>query len=84
MGKFCRCRAERLKILSPSFLRGSIECFPGGSILNNIKFSRWLNIAQHTVFQMAHSFMFLEIKVLPTEGETIFDLNVTALNVGAF
>ena len=84
MGKFCRCQAERLKILSPSFLRGSIECFPGGSILNNTKFSRWLNIAQQKVFQVAHSCTLLEIRVLPTEGETIFDLDVTALNMSAF
>ena len=84
MGKFCRCQAERLKILSPSFLRGSTECFPGGSILNNTKFSRWLNIAQQIVFQVAHSCMLLDIRVLPTEGETIFDLDVTALNMSAF
>ena len=83
MGKFCRCRAERLKILSPSFLSGSIECFPSGSILNNIKFSQWLNIAQQKVFQVAHSSTLLEIRVPLTEGDTIFCLNVTALNKGA-
>ena len=83
IGKSCRSQAERLKILSPSFLRGSIECFPGGSILNNIKFSQWLNIAQQKVFQVAHSSTLLEIRVPLTEGDTIFCLNVTALNKGA-
>ena len=63
---------------------GTIECFPGGSILHNIKFSRWLNIAQQKVFQVAHSCILLEIRVLPTEGETVFYLNVRALNAGAF
>ena len=51
--------------------------------MNNIKFSQWLNIAQQKVFQVAHSCTLLEIRVLPTEGETIFDLDVTALNKGA-
>ena len=66
------------------FLIGTIECFPGGSILHNMKFSRWLNNAQQKVFQMAHSCTFLEIRVLPTEGKTVIDLNVIALNAGAF
>ena len=61
-----------------------MECFPGSSLLNNSKFSRWLNIVQHKVFQVAHSCTLLEMRELPTEGETIFDLNVTALNVDAF
>ena len=52
--------------------------------MHNIKFSRWLNIAQQKVFQVAHSCILLEIRVLPTEGETIFDLDVTALNMSAF
>ena len=66
------------------FLIGTIECFPGGSILHNMKFSRWLNNAQQKVFQVAHSCTFFEIRVLPTEGKTIIDLNVIALNAGAF
>ena len=61
-----------------------LNVFPGGSILNNIKFSQWLNIAQQKVFQVAHSCTFLEIRVLPTEGKTVIDLNVIALNAGAF
>ena len=36
------------------------------------------------ILQVAHSCILLEIRVLLTEGETAFDLNVTALNVGAF
>ena len=63
---------------------GTIEGFPGGSILHNIKFSSWLNIAQQKVFQVAHSCILLEISVLPTEGGTVFHLNVRALNAGAF
>ena len=63
---------------------GTIDCFPNGSILHNIKFSRWLNIAQQKVFQVAHLRILLEIRVLPTEGETVFYPNVTAINVGAF
>ena len=63
---------------------GTIECFPGGSILHNIKFSKWLNIAKQNVFQMAHSCTLLETRVLLTEGETAFGLNVIALNKGAF
>ena len=51
--------------------------------MHNIKFSRWLNIAQQKVFQVAHSCILLEIRVLPTEGETVFYLNVRALNMGA-
>ena len=47
-------------------------------------FSRWLNIAQQKVFQVAHSCILLKIRVLPTEGETVFYLNVRALNAGAF
>ena len=66
------------------FLIGTIECFPGGSILHNIKFSRWLNNPQQKVFQVAHSCTFFEIRVLPTEGKTVIDLNVIALNAGAF
>ena len=66
------------------FLIGTIECFPGGLILHNTKFSKWLNIAKQKVFQVAHLCTLLEIRVLLTEGETVFDLNVTALNVGAF
>ena len=66
------------------FLIGTIECFPGGSILHNIKFSRWLNIAQQKVFQVAHSRILLETRKPPTEGETVFYLSVRALNVGAF
>ena len=66
------------------FLFGTIECFPGGSILHNIKFSRWLNITLQKVFQVAHYCTLLEIKVLPTEAKTAFDLNVTTLNVDAF
>ena len=52
--------------------------------MHNIKFSRWPNIAQQKVFQVAHYCTSLEIRVLPTEAETAFDLNVTALNAGAF
>ena len=52
--------------------------------MHNIKFSRWLNIAQQKVFQVAHSCILLEIRVLPTEGGTVFHLNVRALNAGAF
>ena len=52
--------------------------------MHNIKFSRWLNIAQQKVFQVAHYCTLLEIRVLPTEAKTAFDLNVTALNAGAF
>ena len=63
---------------------GSVECFPSGSILRNIKFSRWLNIVQQKVFQVAHLCILLEIRVLPPEGETLIYLNVTALNMGAF
>ena len=65
-------------------LIGTIECFPGGSILHNMKFSRWLDIAQQKVFQVAQSCILLEIRVLPTEGETVFYLNVRNLNKGAF
>ena len=35
-------------------------------------------------FQVALSCTFLEIRVLPTEGKTVIDLNVIALNAGAF
>ena len=66
------------------FPTGTIECFPGGSILHNMKFSRWLNNALQKIFQVAHSCTFLEIRVLPTEGKTVIDLNVIALNAGAF
>ena len=66
------------------FLIGTIKCFPGGSILHNMKFYRWLNKAQQKVFQVAHSCTFFEIRVLPTEGKTVIDLNVIALNAGAF
>ena len=66
------------------FLIGTIECFPGGSILHNMKFYRWLNKAQQKVFQVAHSCTFLEIRVLPTEGKIVIDLNEIALNAGAF
>ena len=66
------------------FLIGTIECFPGGSILHNMKFSRWLNNPQQKVFPVVHSCTFLEIRVLPTEGKTVIDLNVTALNADAF
>ena len=52
--------------------------------MHNIKFSRWLNIAQQKVFQVAHLCILLEIKMLLTEGETVFYLNVRALNAGAF
>ena len=52
--------------------------------MHNIKISRWLNIAQQKVFQVAHYYTLLEIRVLPTEAKTAFDLNVTALNAGAF
>ena len=52
--------------------------------MHNMKFSRWLNNAQQKVFQVAHSCTFLEIRVLPTEGKTVIDLNVIALNAGAF
>ena len=62
---------------------GTIECFPGGSILHNIKFSKWLNIAKQKVFQVAHSCTLLEIGVLFTKGKTAFDLDVRALSVGA-
>ena len=74
-------------LIKKSFIHfpiGTIECFPGGSILHNIKFSRWPNIAQQKVFQVAHYCTSLEIRVLPTEAKTAFDLNVTALNAGAF
>ena len=62
----------------------TIECFPGGSILHNIKFSRWPNIAQQKVFQVSHYCTSLEIRVIPTEAKTAFDLSVTAINAGAF
>ena len=52
--------------------------------MHNIKFSRWLNIAQQKVFQVAHSCILLEIRVVPTEGETVFCLSVRALNAVHF
>ena len=50
---------------------GTIEIFPGGSILHNIKFSMWLNIAKQKVFQVAHLCNLLEKRVLLTEGKQL-------------
>ena len=77
------------------FLMGTIECFPGGSILYNKMFSRWLIIARYKVFQMAQYckmesfpggfiFYFTWKEGVTYWGQNTFDLIVTALNVGAF